>query len=271
MAYFDRFGVEFSDDKKTLLKFPNSFEGGYSVPYGTAFIKDFAFNDCSYLNAISIPSSVKQIGRHAFSGCCCDLEHVELSNGVISIGECAFFSCDNLRSITIPGSVKEIGGKAFAGCYNLEQIIVEKNNTVYDSRNNCNAIIKTDTNTLIQGCKKTKIPEDIVCIDHHAFSGCWYLSDISVPRSVRVIKDFAFADCAIRVCLLPEHINTIGDRVFWQCEKLELINFHAGITKIGEDIFHGCNSIREIGVPKGLKGIFLEMGLKDYENKIVEI
>lgn len=43
----------------------------------------------------------------------------------------------------------------------MESIIVDSNNRVYDSREKCNAIIETATNTLVTGCSKTIIPNNI--------------------------------------------------------------------------------------------------------------
>ena len=74
-----------------------------------------------------------------------------------SIGSSAFYGCSGLTSFTIPSSVTSIAVDAFRGCGNLSSITVDNSNTVYDSRDNCNAIIKKTTNELIIGCKGTVI------------------------------------------------------------------------------------------------------------------
>ena len=81
-----------------------------------------------------------------------------------TIGTEAFTYYIELKSINIPASVTEIGLSPFAGCSSLETIIVDAKNKVYDSRDNCNAIIETASNTLIQGCPNTTIPNTVIII-----------------------------------------------------------------------------------------------------------
>ena len=84
---------------------------------------------------------------------------------------------------------------AFGGCSGLTSILVDENNKIYDSRDNCNAIIKTATNALIVGCMNTKIPDSVTSIGDCAFSGCTGLTSIVIPNSVTSIKYSAFEGC----------------------------------------------------------------------------
>jgi len=74
----------------------------------------------------------------------------------------------------------------------LTNISVDENNKVYDSRENCNAIIETACNELIAGCSATVIPNSVQKIGFNAFSHCSNLTNIVIPDSVREIKDKAF-------------------------------------------------------------------------------
>ena len=162
------------------------------IPTGVTSIGDGAFQYCRELTAITIPEGVKSIGNRAFEECI-RLTSISIPKSVTSIGDGAFWWCLDLTSITIPESVTSIGRRVFAG-NNMTSIIVEKGNTMYDSRGDCNAIIETTTNSLIAGCKNTIIPSDVTNIGYGAFYSCEFLS-ITIPESVTKIGEQAFLGC----------------------------------------------------------------------------
>lgn len=157
-------------------------------------IPDFIFERCYKLVSVTISNNVKHIGIDAFRSCKGIVE-IKLPEGLISIGATAFSSCTKLRSITIPSNVTNIGRNAFKATLELEKIIVESGNKVYDSRNECNAIIETATNTIIKGCKNTVIPNSITNIGNNAFNECTNLKSIILPNEVTHIGDYAFWGC----------------------------------------------------------------------------
>ena len=135
---------------------PDEVNGYNVVSLGFA-----AFSQCTGLISITIPNSVKTIGGWAFSRCA--FTSVTIPNSVTDIGDDAFYHCSSLTSVTIPNSVTNIGIAAFGDCSltsvaipnsvmsigfyafggnSVTSIIVEDGNNVYDSRNNCNAIIE---------------------------------------------------------------------------------------------------------------------------------
>ena len=139
---------------------------------------------------------------------------------ITEIGKGAFYGHLKLKKITIPKSIKTIGKDAF-GMTGLESIVVNKENTVFDSRENCNAIIETNTNTLIVGCKKTVIPNSVTEIGDYAFERCFGLSAIYIPNSVKKIGDYAFKHCFnIKTINIPDSIEQIGTGAFVNCEEL---------------------------------------------------
>ena len=180
--------------------------------------------DCRpYVISATIPNSVTCIGNYAF-GDCFSLTSVTIPNSVTSIEDYAFYYCSSLTSITIPNSVTSIGLLAFAGCSSLASMVVESSNSTYDSRENCNAIIETATNTLIAGCQNTIIPNSITSIGDYAFCECFSLTSITIPNSV----------------------TSIGEWAFSYCESLTSITIPNSVTSIGEGAFEGCSSLTTV-------------------------
>lgn len=148
-----------------------------------------------------IPNTIMHIGPNAFSYLS-SLNTIEIPNSVITIGDHAFYACSSLVSITIPNNVTSIGRWALYACYSLNSIVVEEGNSVYDSRNNCNAIIETATNSLIVACQNTVIPEGVTNIGENAFFNCDALinsnalTSIVLPNTIESIEAFAFSMCS---------------------------------------------------------------------------
>ncbi len=166
-------GVLFNKNKTILIQYPMGKQGAYTmIPNSVTNIGGWAFEDCTGLTSVTIPNSVTSIGESALRG------------------------CTGLTSVTIPGSVTSIGEGVFYNCTGLTSIIVENGNSFYDSRNNCNAIIETATNTLIVGCMNTIIPNSVTSIEGHAFSFCSGLTSVTIPGSVSSIGDYAFSYCS---------------------------------------------------------------------------
>ena len=245
------------------------------IPNSITTIGHGAFWSCSSLKSVTIPNSVTTIENIAFAGCS-SLESVTIPNSATNIGGQAFESCTSLESITIPNSVKTIGNAAFQYCSNLASIKVESGNTIYDSRDNCNAIIETATSKLIAGCKNTVIPNSVTTIEYGAFAGCTSLESITIPNSVTTIENFAFAECtSLESITIPNSITTIGNYAFAWCTSLENIVSHIpaeNLFTIDSNVFilvdkNNCT----LYVPAGAKEIYATTnGWKDFTN-IVEI
>ncbi len=214
-----------------------------TIPNSVTTIGNYAFSYCNGLKSLTIPNSVTTIGDNAFYQCN-GLTNITIPNSVTTIGNEAFSGCTYLTSITIPNSVTTIGDNAFSYCYSLASIKTESGNTKYDSRENCNAIIETETNTLIAGCRNTVIPNSVTTIGNYAFSGCINLASITIPGSVTTIGNYAFSGCTeLTSITIPNSVTTIGDGAFSSCGSLESIKTESGNTKY--DSRENCNAIIE--------------------------
>lgn len=140
-----------------------------------------------------IPETVEIIGKQAFNNCQ-GLESIRLPESLLVIEDRAFYE-SNLKSIYIPSRVNSIGNYVFSYCESLQSITVSEGNMQYDSRQNCNSIIETKSNTLIVGCKNSTIPETVEHIGAGSFYGCLGLENIEIPSGIKSIGDYAFWGC----------------------------------------------------------------------------
>lgn len=209
-----------------------SYTGGVNIP------ENVTYNGVIY--------SVTSIGESAFNGCS-GLNSITIGNSVKSINDYAFYGCSALNSITIGNSVTSIGRQVFYECSNIASITVGKENTKYDSRDNCNAIIETASNQLIFGCRNTIIPQTVTSIGNGAFEGCSGLKSLTIPNSVRSIEYLAFSGCSGLTSIeFPNSVTYLGDGAFSGCYSLTSITIPESVTSIASGVFSGCSGLTSI-------------------------
>ena len=237
------------------------------LPKCVTEIYGWAFADCKRLESVYIHNNLKTIGEFAFHGCNC-LKSFSIPNRVTSIGDFAFQSTE-ITSFKIPASVDRISSFAFCNVHGLSSIDVDINNKIYDSRDNCNAIIETATNTLITGCSTTIIPSNVTKIGEKAFFNCKFDS-IAFPDSILYIGVEAFYCCEnLKYLYLPNSLLAIDNGAFAGCSALQVVYMPKTVKMVGRDIFRNCNSLKCIFVPDGYKSHF-EKIMPKYQNIIVE-
>lgn len=158
-----------------------------------------AFEGCEALKEVTLGSSLQEIKSTTFAYCS-ELKSIVIPNSVVSIESHAFEN-SGLDSVFISKTVNEIGiynlsddikrVSPFIGCRKLKSIIVDESNPIYDSRDNCNAIIETEKNLLLFGCSGTQIPNSVTTIGQGAFMDMG-IKSITIPGSVESIENSAF-------------------------------------------------------------------------------
>ena len=245
MAYFDKYGVEFTDDRKTLVKCPKDFEGEYIIPNGVMYIYGTAFEECRKLISVIIPDSVIRIGTSAFQ------------------------DCTNLTTVVIPKSVKTICTDAFAGCSSLTIHLHEGIEYEIDYMYVEDGAFAYVANIIYNG----KVSQN----EKRGFG--------IYRRAINGYKEgnFIFSDITKKelcVCLskskgeifIPEGVQTIEPFAFWDCNSITKIHIPTSLQKIFiEEELANCTNLEEIIVPFGQKNRFSHMdGLRGFEDRIFE-
>lgn len=226
-----------------------------SIKEGTKQISYSVFASEYNLIDVKIPNTVKIIGERAFSSCD-GLTNITIPDSVTSIGNSAFAVCNGLTSINIPSSVTTIGEGIFDGCKNVTNMSVDANNKYYDSRNNCNAIIEKNSNTLLYGCKNTIIPNGVVNIGKNAFWFCEGLTSITIPNSVTSIEGGAFYECTgLTSIIIPDSVTSIGESAFEYCKGLTSITIPDSVTSLEDSAFSNCTGLTSVKISNNLTTI----------------
>ena len=232
---------------------------GWSGRFFSKIEEDNSFPQCIFMgcnmSSVKMPKTIISIGNWAFYGNS-RLTSIDIPNNVRSIGTRTFQNCSGIRSILIPNSVASIAENAFNGCSGILSLRVEGGNTTYDSRNDCNAIIETSTNTLILGCQNTTMPNDLQGIGSFAFYRRSTPVSIVLPKTMMSIGEYAFGYCTnLKSIDLPDGMTQIGYYAFEGCSSLESVEIPNSLTSLGFAAFRFCSSITSISIPKSLHSI----------------
>lgn len=254
------------------------------IPESVSFIGAYAF--CGHkLNSLHISRNITSIGDYAFTRCnlkkisvdrknryfdsrkrcnaviesssgrlLCASEHSIIPNGVTEITSLSFSSLNNPIKLTVPKTVRTIASDAFLHT-SVSKISVSRKNKHYDSRQKCNAVLRTSDSRLVAGCSKTVIPESTKTIGKYAF----YDSEINItgiPQNVDSIMECAFMECKeIEIMSLPDSLSYIGPGAFDGCSNLQSILIPPKVNKVSYYTFRNCTSLKNVFFKEGLKVI----------------
>ena len=206
-------------------------------------IGDSAFESCSGLTSITLPSGVTEIGKFAFLHCS-GLTSITIPSGLTEISSSAFSGCSGLTSITLPSGLTEISSSAFKSCSGLTSLTLPSGLTEigYSAFKSCS------------GLTSLTLPSGLTEISSSAFSGCSGLTSITLPSGVTMIYSSAFESCSgLTSIALPSGLTEIGVNAFSGCSGLTSIYVYAEkLPNMGSDVFDGCDAKKcTVYVPKG--------------------
>lgn len=188
------------------------------VPDGIVAIEGGCFVGKESLVTVSIPASLRTIGKNAFEECP-SLTTVSGCQGLEDIGESAFIYCEELKSFPFTGKLRRIGDSAFVG---------------------------------VLGFTEMMLPEGLEVLEGYAFSDCSGITRASIPASVKELGEAVFHTCeALESCQLPAGLKAIPNGTFANC-PLTSIDIPASVTYIGDDAFFK-SQFAEVKLPDGLR------------------
>lgn len=258
----------------------------YDVEFNVTSISHNAFDGCSGLTSVTIPTSVTWIGWEAFAFCS-GLTSVTIPNSVTSISDNAFSYCSSLTAVTIPNSVTSMGDETFSHCTALNSVTIGSGVTSIGS-------------SVFYGCSGLTsiiIPNNITSIGSSAFKGCGSLGSVTIPNSVISIGsnaffgvrhieyygsatgspwgaismngvtegDFAYSDATKHNLIaylgtggavtIPNNVNTIGSYAFSYCNSLVSVNIPDSVTEIGSYAFAYCSALTSVTLGSSVTSI----------------
>ena len=223
---------------------------GLILPDTVEYIDVNAFEGCEKLTRVRWSAGLRKINSGAFDRT--GLETLVLPEGVTFLGGNAFGHA-KLKSVSLPSTVAKMtatneksDANPFAFCENLEEIYVAEGNKAYKSDGNC--VMRREDNTLVAGCKASKIPSYTEHIGRFAFQGA-ALESVALPEGVTSIEDYAFAhNDRLKEITLPQSLTSIGNDAFLWCAALESIALPDGVTSVGDKAFSTCVSLKELSL-----------------------
>ena len=226
-------GVLFNKDKTTLIQYPiGNTRSEYIIPNSVTSIGDYAFSGWSSLTSVTIPNSVTSIGNYAFYG------------------------CSFLTSITIPNSVTSIGNDAFVDVLNIEYHGTATGAPWGAMRMNAyvegNLLYEDSTKTTLLLCSyfaqgEIIIPNSVTSIGDRAFSGCSFITSVTIGNSVTSIGGYTFSGCSsLTSVTIGNSVTSIGEDAFQNCSSLTSVTIGNSVTSIGSYAFRGCDKLVDV-------------------------
>ncbi len=236
------------------------------IPEGYKFISSEMFANCSCLREVTLPESVTSIYPEAFRGCPslkhinlpksletiqerafyqCDLDYLELPEGLKRIGNMAFAKNFNLREIIIPNSVELMGKCCFENCASLERIVLPDN-----------MVEVKDLGSGLYNLKEVVFPKNLKSIGYAAFIKS-SLEHVDIPKTLEIIEDKAFSRSNLKEFIMPEGaLRQIYSDAFSGCENLKKVVLPEGVETIFGGAFSGCAKLKEINFPQSLRVLY---------------
>ncbi len=266
----------------TYYDSPNTYAGTISIPstvnhneilYTVTGIDSEAFENCTYLRSVDIPTTVTSIGREAFLNT--GITSITIPYSVEEIGSSAFSNCESLVTVTLQGNSNEdsdlkmttsSGNSPFLGSP-INRVILNRNLT-YDNDNSPFQGFESITSVSLgrnfstignyafyncSGITSLSIPDNVTSIGNDAFYGTG-IKSITIPNNIEKMGELVFASCT---SLTKATINNsvLGSSAFKSCTSLTDVSISSNVTSIENSAFYGCESLITISIPENVTSL----------------
>lgn len=238
-----------------------------------------------------IPNGIKKIGYRAFYHCTLT-NGLNLPEGIEEIADEAFTGCTGYSELVLPASLKKLGKDVFSEkkvdmTFRISAVMamrgqntkptftsikVNPANKYFDSREDCNALIRTKDNTLLLACENSFIPQSVKAIGDGAFKGLKGNKEIVLPKGLEYVGEEAFANyVSVAPLSLPSTVKFIGASAFVECKMAPDLVVSGKVKEIGDHAFEYSEGIKTISIGKGVKhiGIGAFQGLENVETVVI--
>lgn len=265
------------ENKKSLFYF--------TFPENVSQIGERAFSESSISGSLVVPDNVKKIWNNAFYRT--NISSLILGPSVNIIGQDAFNNCSSLSgSLYLPGTLTYLGQYSFSNCglsgklilpSNLEYIglsafyaagdfvgdlvIPEKINILYESTfadsGFTGTLFLNNIRVLGASCFSSCdisgeiiIPEGVAEMPRHCFYGCYKITSVVLPTTIKIIGESAFSAMSNGLRLnqinFPNGLVAIHRNAFWGCNNLQSFEFPATLQTIQTEAFSGCWNVNKV-------------------------
>lgn len=231
------------------------------VTYSVVGIEDMAFEGRAALTSVSLPSSLRVIGKYAFESC--GITQVLIPGSVQTVENYAFANCSNLISFSLGGSMT-LGMGAFKSCVRLNSVSIPEGSTLYgEVFSYCIGLTSvtipkniTFSNDLFSQCTGlTSVRIENTTTGINTFAGCSSLTTVTFGPDARTIDKGCFNSCTgLTSFVVPNQIETINDGAFEGCTNLESLALGNGLVSVGNSftgasIVMGCKKLSKVIIP----------------------
>ena len=230
--------IKFADGTTKLIEglLQESAVESLTIPEGVTEIPTYFCNGCKKLTTISLPSTLRTIGIDAFSYCS-SLDNVEIPKSVKTIKGRAFVSTTSLKNFTLQEGIQTMENSIFEYSA-LTSIYIPK------------TLSTTDAPFMNSNITDVKFNESLATFTDKLFYGAHKLTDITIPDTIIKLGNSCLRETNLEVVIIPDTVKTIGNSAFEQCDNLCAVKIGAGVRKLPQWCFYGCDILQNVIIPE---------------------